>query len=425
MIIKLFDNQNLCKKVLFYCANHLLKDASNLLVIEPIDILSINRFDDVKDSFKDMGPLFTLGNGVHYIPYSEGYNCDNYTSNRPLDPFHWSTAAMKIDINNIFDNKEVLKTNTMFTHEVKVVRQVKIEIPTKEMFKLLISDAKKYISDFKKNYIYSLGKLKKYVYDSRDTYWNESSACNYRSFDSVFLKKGEKDAIVKYVDEFMQESTRQDYIKFNIPYKSNILLYGKPGTGKTTTILAVASHLKTNIGIIPISKHLDDNSLIQALTSIRRNNCKILVIEDIDCIFHDRKKNDTFQNSLTMSGLLNCMDGLFRAEGIIVFMTTNNIEVLDEAMTRSARIDYMLEYTWVDEHQVRECFQYYFPSQMEDFDGFYSRICHKNITIADLQDFFFKYRKSEKIIQHIQDFKKGGINNSNKNKGEDVGAMYM
>jgi SpoVK/Ycf46/Vps4 family AAA+-type ATPase len=114
------------------------------------------------------------------------------------------------------------------------------------------------------------------------------------------------------------------------------------------------------------------------------------------------------------------MDGLFRAEGIIVFMTTNNIQDLDEALVRSSRIDYKLEYTYADEYQIKSCFNYYFPNQIDKFDKFYSKIEFNELSIADLQVFFFKYRKCQNILEHVAEFK---TMISNKKK-EKEGSLY-
>ena len=50
----------------------------------------------------------------------------------------------------------------------------------------------------------------------------------------------------------------------------------------------------------------------------------ILVCEDIDCLFVERKNSDTQKNAMTFSGLLNCFDGINGGKnGLIVFMTKN------------------------------------------------------------------------------------------------------
>lgn len=246
--------------------------------------------------------------------------------------------------------------------------------------------------------------IKKYIYNAEDMYWELMNSSRCRSIDSVFLPGDTKEYLFKYVKHFFAPDTRAEYDRYNVPYKSNILLYGRPGAGKTSTIMAVASHLNMNIGLIPISKGLDDTGLVHAMNSSKNNDCRILVIEDVDCLFTDRKAHDTAKNSVTLSGLLNCLDGLYRNEGVIVFLTANNVSFIDDAVLRSNRIDHKVHYDWATKDQVEKCYRFYFPDKPpEDFKRFYNHIKNKEITISMLQAFFFRHRKAPDIMDILAD----------------------
>lgn len=268
--------------------------------------------------------------------------------------------------------------------------------------------------------------IKKYIYNAEDAYWDLMNSTIMRSYDSLFLKGKEKEKLFEYVKDFFSEDTKKDYEKYNIPYKCNVLLYGKPGTGKTSTILTIASYMNMNIGIIPVSKGLDDMTLVHAMNSVKKNSCKIIVLEDVDCLFTDRKTHDTTKNSLTLSGLLNCLDGLFRNDGIMVFLTANNISFIDDAMLRSSRIDYKLYYDYAEESQIKACFDFYFPSTdgKEGYRKFYERFSCREITISMLQEFFFKHRKTANICEHFDEFDiiVNGIKEDTK---DSIRTMYM
>ena len=125
-------------------------------------------------------------------------------------------------------------------------------------------------------------------------------------------------------------------------------MYGVPGSGKTSTINSIASHFDCDIHTIPLSTDMDDSKLVEAFSSVSsedsdRQNRKIILIEDIDCIFEDRKEGDSIKNKVTLQGLLNCMDGFTCVEGGLIFITANKPESLDNAMIRSCRVDYKLE----------------------------------------------------------------------------------
>ena len=82
------------------------------------------------------------------------------------------------------------------------------------------------------------------------------------------LIKGEKERLVTMVDEFFQDETRDVYLSFGMPYKHIVMLYGVPGSGKTSTITALASHFDCDIYTIPITKELTDYGLIDAFSYI-------------------------------------------------------------------------------------------------------------------------------------------------------------
>lgn len=277
---------------------------------------------------------------------------------------------------------------------------------TTDLIQAMVEDARVHIEKKFKEHTYAKKVIKKFVYNSSEGFWDLMNNQRVRSLDTLFLKKGERDAVFDFVKDFLEPETQEEYHKFNVPYKCNIMLHGRPGTGKTSTILAVASELQLNVGLIPICPKLTDTRIIHAMNSVKKYDCKIIVLEDIDCLFSNRKEGDVHKNALTLSGLLNCMDGLFRNEGVIVFMTANTITCLDEAMTRACRVDLKLYYDWADEFQARACFDFYFPGREAERGRFLDFIQFKQYTIAMLQQFFFKNRKCKRITDHLDELEK-------------------
>jgi len=226
--------------------------------------------------------------------------------------------------------------------------------------------------------------------------WHILNVGKKRELGSLFLPKKEKTELLETVQNFFTEETKAEYEKYGIPYKCNILFHGIPGTGKTSSIHCLASLINSDIGIIQFNRQVDDIHLTKAINSITRlDNCKILVLEDIDSIFSDdRKAHDSSKNSVTLSGLLNFLDGIMRNEGIVVFITTNRKEVLDEAIFRSGRIDHEVKFDYCKEEQLKDIISFYFPSEVDLAEKLYDKIQHIQFTISDLQQYFFKYRKT-------------------------------
>ena len=68
---------------------------------------------------------------------------------------------------------------------------------------------------------------------------------------------------------------------------------------------------------------------------------------------------------VTLSGLLNVLDGFSAPENVLFVMTTNRIEALDRALLRPGRIDYRLYMGEANEEQKIELYRRFFPSASE------------------------------------------------------------
>ena len=243
------------------------------------------------------------------------------------------------------------------------------------------------------------------VYYYKKDYWVLFSKTPKRSEDTIYLKEGVKEDIMGQVKEFFSEETRDVYLSFGIPYKSVFMIHGPPGTGKTSTIKSIASVMDCDLYVLPITKDMLDTHLVDAFTYINDQEDKerIIVIEDVDTMFDERKEGDNC-NGITLQGFLNCLDGFTCVEGTMLFITANKPEVLDNAVIRSCRIDKKYELGYADEYQTRHMFEKFFPTQTEDFESFYDEVKHKKYTTAMLQEFFFYNRKSDKIIDKMSLF---------------------
>ena len=181
-----------------------------------------------------------------------------------------------------------------------------------------------------------------------------------RYLDSIYTNNNEQYRVLNDLKNFI--NNKQFYLDNNIPYKRNYLFYGKPGTGKTSLIFALASELNYDIKLIDLGSFSDLNSLLYQVYNCSSNT--FLVFEDIDAMstkFEERKKEETVKDSkkdapvideptsnvkeLSLSVLLNLLDGLYTKEGMITFFTTNHIDKLDSAFLRDGRMDYKLKMT--------------------------------------------------------------------------------
>ncbi|KXN90384.1 Mitochondrial chaperone BCS1 [Leucoagaricus sp. SymC.cos] len=202
-------------------------------------------------------------------------------------------------------------------------------------------------------------------------YWNECKRKPRRSLDSVILEPGVLDSLVADACEFLK--MEDWYQTAGIPYRRGYLLYGPPGAGKTSTIYALAGELGLEIYSLSLaSSSIDDSILAAALACVPKRS--IFLLEDIDCAFsRDEELNNNMNNNpfamygappkcnVTLSGLLNILDGVASQEGILFFATTNHIEDLDNALIRPGRIDRKIQYYHAAREQAVALYKRFFP----------------------------------------------------------------
>lgn len=176
-----------------------------------------------------------------------------------------------------------------------------------------------------------------------------------RSRNSVILKEGQMDRILGHLNTFL--TNKAAYAKADIPFRTGILLYGDPGSGKSSTALAIANELKMNVYIITLSALLNDESLGDCFSNIPANS--IVILEDIDTASAVKERDGDDSTGVTMSGMLNVLDGFQSPPGVITIMTTNRREVLDDAIIRPGRVDLMEKLDCLDSMQLRGLCEYF------------------------------------------------------------------
>ena len=210
-----------------------------------------------------------------------------------------------------------------------------------------------------------------------DDGWTYVQAYSPRLIDSVILKPGEKEHLMQDLEIF--RTSRQRYRRLGVPYHRGYLLYGPPGTGKTSLVSALAAKFGMSIYVVNLTE-LNDRTLKSAMNDVPENS--VILFEDIDCMgagnrrpgpdeWRDKQptmgagKNAPDPFGVTLSGLLNVLDGFHAPENVVFVMTTNKVDALDPALLRPGRIDYKLFLGEAAESQRIELYRRFFPQAME------------------------------------------------------------
>lgn len=216
-----------------------------------------------------------------------------------------------------------------------------------------------------------------YVYSD---YWERVEGYTARLLGSVILISGERERLVADIEKFKASKSR--YRHLGVPYHRGYLLYGPPGTGKTSLVSAIAGKFAMSIYAINLTE-FNDRTLMKAINDVPQGS--IVLFEDVDCMMAtkarrepekkppgnppDRPEDKSLDKfGVTLSGLLNVLDGFHAPDSVLFMMTTNKIESLDPALLRPGRIDYRLYLGVASKQQKLELYRRFFP-RAEEFEA--------------------------------------------------------
>ncbi|KAK4456369.1 BCS1 N terminal-domain-containing protein [Cladorrhinum samala] len=205
--------------------------------------------------------------------------------------------------------------------------------------------------------------------------WQRCMSRNSRPFSTVILNEKVKKELIDDVTDYLNPATRRWYANRGIPYRRGYLLYGPPGTGKSSLSLALAGFFNMRIYIVSLSSITANEENLASLFNELPRRCVVL-LEDIDTagLTHTREEaaaaaanassgssppasstppttttgNLPSVGRLSLSGLLNILDGVASQEGRVLIMTTNHIEKLDKALIRPGRVDMVVKFDRAD-----------------------------------------------------------------------------
>jgi hypothetical protein len=225
-----------------------------------------------------------------------------------------------------------------------------------------------------------------------------------RTFGNVFFEQREK--VKNHVEFFLN---RKDwYEKKGIPYTLGFMFHGEAGTGKTSTIKAIANTARRHIINVQLShiktkeqlRHLFFNDEIHVSDGTKTERYtipvheRLYVIEDIDAmgdtvlerkwkkpVVEEKKKTaedawmqarmdeeDTIE-PLDLSFLLNLLDGTLEASGRILCISSNFPERIDKALIRPGRIDMIVHFRKCNRDILRQMVDSFYDQTFEDWTG--------------------------------------------------------
>ncbi|XP_050223767.1 AAA-ATPase ASD, mitochondrial-like [Mercurialis annua] len=242
----------------------------------------------------------------------------------------------------------------------------------------------------------------------KQTMWSHIVFEHPATFDTMALEPEKKQEIIEDLVTF--SNSKDFYARIGKAWKRGYLLYGPPGTGKSTMIAAMANFLNYDVYDLELTAVKDNTELRKLL--IETTSKSIIVIEDIDCSLdltgqrkkknpekclddekekeiHRKELKEEASSRVTLSGLLNFIDGLWSAcggERLIVF-TTNYVEKLDPALIRRGRMDKHIELSYCSFEAFKILARNYLKLEKHKmFDTIQGLIKETEITPADVAE---------------------------------------
>lgn len=332
------------------------------------------RWDDDENEEEESGstkkPLqYTPSVGSHFFWYKGHVLLFERHENRERSGFLTSSEREELSISCFGRNPRIIK-------------------------ELLVDAREQYLKkDEKKTIIYrgSLGQ------NGGDPTWQRCMSRASRPISTVILNEKVKQDVIADVTDYLDPNTRRWYSNRGIPYRRGYLLYGPPGTGKSSLSLALAGFFRMRIYMVSLSSTMASEENLATLFAELPRRCVVL-LEDIDTAGLTHTREDTkgentaeavvpvttapakpglppttapaLPGRLSLSGLLNILDGVASQEGRVLIMTTNHLEKLDKALIRPGRVDMIVEFGRADVDMSASIFRaIYAPYEGEGATG--------------------------------------------------------
>ncbi|KAK0707441.1 putative mitochondrial chaperone bcs1 [Lasiosphaeris hirsuta] len=258
------------------------------------------------------------------------------------------------------------------------------------------------------------------VFEHQEGKWKRTKVRSIRPLSTVVMNEEEKEGLVKDIEGFLNSRSRMWYTNRGIPYRRGYLLYGLPGTGKSSLCLSIAGRFDLDVYVLNISD-IDARSLNTLFTELP-SSC-VLLLEDVDAVSMTQsrqvetnseraeKNSKKPEGKLPLSNLLNALDGISSHEGRLLMMTTNHIDHLDPALIRAGRTDKRIELPLADKDVMFRLFCMVFKQSTSDIQDpgkpaeddaaveqsahkFVEKVPEMEFSPAEIQSFLLEHRGS-------------------------------
>lgn len=351
------------------------------------------------------------------------------------------------DDNDNKDNKNVQSKNIKFKIILSILKNNKNN-EQEILYDFLDNCNKKYkiflTSDNNKHYIYT---YKGYDKDNNkmDLYFNKIEMNHNKDLDTnIFFE--DKHKLINYINPFIfdynvnESDGEKTYKKSGFTFKAGILFYGSPGCGKSSTIKGILKKTNRHGIIINLNKIKTCEELERVFYNTVFNKKEYspkqlcFIIEDCDafennfiysrklekpqnknesinikdiltsaiCTEH-KSHNEADNDQVNLSCFLNILDGVIELNGVMIIMTTNHPEKIDEALLRPGRFDFKYEFKKATNNVLKQMLKFKFELSDNELNRYHELDSLKDevLSPAEIQSICFKNNNIDDCIKDI------------------------
>lgn len=292
--------------------------------------------------------------------FIQKYNDTLKTYRRPLDPYEFggSKSTMAEDHPKLIKLAKSGLEMGVYYAQLDKLNYCVLELTTSNNDSFMIDTKFSFIGEDWKHWKHKFDKFtdkyEKLMDDVkhetiRDIDTRDRQKVVFKPFEQLIFK--DKDKVISYIDNWVKNIPVY-YKKYNMIAKLSIILYGDPGTGKSTFAKALAKHLNIN-SITTVKPSHFMNSPNESSQSKRPMGTSydgtVYCLDDIDCYCQSREDSHDKENGEVLANLLAFLDNpptvyIRGNDGVrypvsIVVATTNYFDKLDDAVKRYGRFD--------------------------------------------------------------------------------------
>ncbi len=316
--------------------NKILTFLSILLIIALTALIILFMYKSNKESNSE----------ENVLTYSELLNEINNDSVEKIEMTVGSTT-LKVKLKDVEKEKTAIIPNTEVFIETIQPKLEEKQIELEQKQRSIISQLPSYIFSMLPTLIMValfIMIFKMQGLGDKGEVYNDTERKTKITFDDIAGLTEEKEELKELV-EFLKNPKRFTEMGAKIP--KGVLLYGKPGTGKTLIAKAIAGEADvpfismSGSEFIEMFAGLGASRVRKLFDKARKLSPCIVFIDEIDAIGSRRSSNSgaESENNQTLNQLLVEMDGFSSEETIIVLAATNRPEMLDKALLRPGRFD--------------------------------------------------------------------------------------